>query len=69
MIEFGRLRSVRLALAVVLLLGGLAASGPPEFEMVSCAFVGSSMSCGDPEFEARLKAQMLTPDQARAFGL
>lgn len=68
MIRFRRLRLLRLALVGLLLLGGPAGSAPVIAESAICGMVGNSISCGDPEVEAQLKAQALTPEQARTIG-
>ncbi|MBX6382730.1 MAG: hypothetical protein IRZ07_07105, partial [Microbispora sp.] len=60
------------ALVGVLLLGGLA--GEPDLmgESVLCSSVSMgdtvSLSCDDPEFEARIKAEALTPEEAKSIG-
>ncbi|GIH60446.1 hypothetical protein [Microbispora siamensis] len=65
-------RIVRPALVAVLLMAGL--MGEPDLmeEAVTCLSVSSgdsmSLSCGDPEFEAKVKANALTPEEAKAIG-
>ncbi|MFI7635664.1 SMI1/KNR4 family protein [Nonomuraea sp. NPDC049400] len=65
------LRPLRLGLAAVLLLGGLSAAAPGRVEYFACTYLGgyeTKVSCGDPEFEAELRARALTPSQAQAIG-
>ncbi|OPG09985.1 SMI1/KNR4 family protein, partial [Microbispora sp. GKU 823] len=65
-------RVVRPALVAVLLMAGLV--GEPDLmedtvRCLSISFGGStSLSCGDPEFEAKVKADALTPEEAEAVG-
>ncbi len=65
-------RVVRPALVAALLMAGLA--GEPDLlkdavRCMSISFGGStSLSCGDPEFEAKIKADALTPEEAEAIG-
>lgn len=65
-------RVVRPALVAALLMAGLA--GEPDLlkdavRCMSISFGGStSLSCGDPEFEAKIKANALTPEEAEAVG-
>ncbi|GGS74835.1 hypothetical protein GCM10010156_37040 [Planobispora rosea] len=78
MIKLSGARTVRPALALVVLAGGAAASSPMPYEFGRCfsMSVGNSvsMSCvdaagaPDPEAEAELRAHALTPEQARAAG-
>ncbi|MFB4277080.1 SMI1/KNR4 family protein [Nonomuraea sp. MTCD27] len=68
MIGLRRLPPVRLGLVAILLMGGLAASAPAAAEYHMCSFVNSSISCGDPAFEAEMKAQAMTDAEARSIG-
>ncbi|WP_152990198.1 SMI1/KNR4 family protein [Sphaerimonospora mesophila] len=75
MILVRRLRAVRSIIAVALLMGGVVADTAEQEEQqefVSCSTVlfgdSVSFSCSDPEFEARLRAEALTPEEARAVG-
>ncbi|WP_204059638.1 SMI1/KNR4 family protein [Microbispora corallina] len=67
-----RARVVRPALVAVLLVAGLA--GEPDLieHSVMCSSMSSgdtvSLSCDDPELEARIKAEALTPQEAKAIG-
>ncbi|WTP07342.1 hypothetical protein OG719_38085 [Microbispora hainanensis] len=60
------------ALVSVLVLGGLA--GEPDLTVHSVLCISTSMgavasmSCGDPEFEAEMKANALTPEEAKSIG-
>ncbi|MEU8177914.1 SMI1/KNR4 family protein [Microbispora hainanensis] len=60
------------ALVGVLLLGGLV--GEPDLmgESVMCSSMSMggtvSLSCDDPEFEAEMKANALTPEEAKSIG-
>ncbi|MEV1000907.1 hypothetical protein [Nonomuraea sp. NPDC050202] len=75
------LPSLRLAVPLVLVVaGGAVASAPepagkapePAGKLVMCRRSSSidtiSMSCGDPELEARMRARMLNAEQASAAG-
>ncbi|MEV4294836.1 SMI1/KNR4 family protein [Microbispora rosea] len=60
------------ALVAVLLMAGLA--GEPDLMVHSTLCFSSStggaitLSCGDPEFEAEMKANALTPEEAKSIG-
>ncbi|GAA3552427.1 hypothetical protein GCM10022419_035960 [Nonomuraea rosea] len=63
-----RLRPLRIGLVAVLLMGGLGASVSIVPKGVICAFAGDSISCGDPELEAQLRARAFDAAEARAAG-
>lgn len=72
MIGLQGLRPIRLAFVAVLLMGGAAAGSPEEVrQAITCISLRSrgdlvSLSCGDPRVEAWMRAQAMTPEQARA---
>ncbi|MFI7706373.1 SMI1/KNR4 family protein [Nonomuraea sp. NPDC049480] len=61
-------RPLLLGLVAVLMVGGLTGSTAGGVESMMCRFVNDWMSCGDPEHNARMRASMLTPAQARSIG-
>ncbi|GAA3806404.1 hypothetical protein GCM10022226_28120 [Sphaerisporangium flaviroseum] len=72
MIGLSRLRALRAALVVFVLLGGVAASGwvPGKLVLCSSTIVGDTVSlhCDDPALEAQIRAGALSPAQARSVG-
>nr|WP_152992459.1 SMI1/KNR4 family protein [Nonomuraea pusilla] len=61
----------RVCLAGLLLCAGAGGSGAEPVSGVMCAASGGTYmvwSCGDPETEAQLRAQAMTPDEARSVG-
>ncbi|NRQ37850.1 hypothetical protein HII36_39380 [Nonomuraea sp. NN258] len=61
-------RALRAGLALVVVAACAAGGAIEPVRMVACGMVGYEIDCGDPEFEAELKAGWLTPEQARAAG-
>ncbi|WP_214411150.1 SMI1/KNR4 family protein [Sphaerisporangium fuscum] len=74
MIKLRGPRPLRAALAVVVLLGGTAASSADATKavVIACSMLSGggsmSLSCGDLELEAEIRARALKPDEARAAG-